>query len=208
MVAPPTAEIIWKYFSVDNTAKERFELLGSLYRDLNTQVNVISRKDIDMLYLHHVLHSLALPKAIQFKSGDKILDIGTGGGFPGIPLAIFYPQCHFTLIDGTKKKIAVVQHVIEKLSLSNVTAIPVRVEELNGTFDFVVSRAVARTEKLINWGERLLKTREKDSHGGFLFLKGGDLREEIAEVRKPVAQFPIGRYFEETYFEEKYILHI
>jgi len=208
MVDPPTSEIIWKYFSVDDTAKERFELLGSLYRDLNTQVNVISRKDIDQLYLHHVLHSLAIAKVLEFEIGDQILDLGTGGGFPGIPLAILYPQCHFTLVDGTRKKIAVVQQVVDRLALSNVTALPVRVEELDGTFDFVVSRAVAKAEKLITWSERLLKKRKKGSRGGFLFLKGGDLREEIAEIRKPVAQFPIGTYFEEAYFTEKYILHI
>ncbi|MCL4108701.1 UNVERIFIED_CONTAM: hypothetical protein GTU68_007019 [Idotea baltica] len=183
-------------------------MLGSMYRELNAHVNVISRKDIDMLYLHHVLHSLAIAKVVEFPGGEKILDLGTGGGFPGIPLAILFPQTHFTLIDGTRKKIAVVQQVVDRLALSNVVALPVRAEDLEGSFDFVVSRAVAKVDKLLAWGEPLLKKTQEKSRGGFLLLKGGDLHEEISSVQKPVAQFPIGSYFEESYFEEKYILHL
>jgi 16S rRNA (guanine527-N7)-methyltransferase len=200
--------ILWKYFDPDSVRKSQFEQLGPLYRELNQNINVISRKDIDFLYLHHVLHSLALVRFDKFEPDHRILDLGTGGGFPGIPLAIWYPECHFTLIDGTQKKIHVVNTLIRELGLTNVEAYAVRAEEFKGTFDYVVSRAVASTQKIWQWSKHLVRPKPKKViyDPRILLLKGGDLTDELRTCPFYYKLFPIERYFEEAYFNEKYIL--
>lgn len=205
-----TAECVWKYFEPgSDLMRDRVETLGDLYRKVNQEINVISRKDIDRFYLHHVLHSLALAKYNPFKPGQNILDLGTGGGFPGIPLAIFYPDCHFTLIDGTRKKINVVKSVIEQLQLTNVEAIATRAEDFEGSFDYLISRAVSSTYNIWHWGKKLVKTQtltKNQRSPCFLLLKGGDLSEELLGFHLNYMLQPIQQYFGETYFREKYIL--
>jgi 16S rRNA (guanine527-N7)-methyltransferase len=205
-----SVDIVWKYFNPDTEQlRVRMSMLAGLYRDLNQKVNVISRKDIDYFYLHHVLHSLALAKLRLFKPDQQILDLGTGGGFPGIPLGIFYPECHFTLIDGTQKKIRVVQTVIDRLELTNVQAIAVRSEDFRGQFDYVVSRAVASASEIWHWGKKLVKHGDQVKHQRaprFLLLKGGDLTQELQDFPLNYVLHPIQQYFEESYFREKYIL--
>jgi 16S rRNA (guanine527-N7)-methyltransferase len=207
MVENPV-EILWKYFDDDPIKRRQFEQLGPLYHEMNQNINVISRKDIDFLYLHHVLHSLALARFDKFRPDHRILDLGTGGGFPGIPLAIWYPDCHFTLIDGTHKKIAVVKTLIKELDLKNVEAHAVRAEEFRGTFDFVVSRAVASTQKIWQWSKPLIRTKSKKGlyDPRILLLKGGDLTSELRTCPFQFTLHPIQLYFEEAYFSEKYIL--
>lgn len=207
-------QIIEKYFP-DLTEQQRqlFEKLDPLYRDWNAKVNLVSRKDIDHLYEHHVLHSLAIAKRIQFKPGAEILDIGTGGGFPGIPLAILMPEVNFHLIDGTLKKIKVVQDVIEQLGLENARAEQVRAEELkNARYDFVVTRAVAELNMLRLWtSQRLFKTKESHSlPNGLIALKGGNLKAEIKALPKGeyTETYPISDFFEEAYFQEKYMVYL
>lgn len=205
-----SVDIVWKYFKPDTEQMSaRMSMLASLYRELNQKVNVISRKDIDHFYLHHVLHSLALAKLDLFKPDQQILDLGTGGGFPGIPLGIFYPECHFTLIDGTQKKIRVVQTVIDRLELTNVQAIAIRGEDFQGQFDYIVSRAVASASKIWQWGKKLVKDGDQvdlKRAPRFLLLKGGDLRQELQDLPLNYVLHPIQEYFEESYFREKYIL--
>lgn len=190
---------------------DQFRQLGPLYREWNEKINVISRKDIDNLYEHHVLHSLAIARVVQFKPKARILDLGTGGGFPGIPLAILFPETSFTLVDGTRKKITVVTEVAEAIGLSNVTARHIRVEELKGQFDFVVTRAVARLEKLVPWSFRLIK--EKQQHGlpnGLLALKGGSMQEEIKALGRGAYTevFPLTDFFDIPYFLEKSVVYV
>lgn len=196
-------DIIFKYFNPAPAARQKLMLLGPLYTRLNQEVNVISRKDIDAIYVHHVLHSLALARLDPFVPGDRILDLGTGGGFPGIPLAIMYPDCHFTLIDGTLKKIQIVKTVIENLELTNVNALWIRAENVEEQYDYVISRAVASAAKIWRWSQPLLKPGK--GHKVFL-LKGGDLTDELKDLQRKYFLYPIGFYFQETYFEEKYIL--
>lgn len=205
-------ESILKYFP-DLTEKqiEQFRQLGPLYREWNEKINVISRKDIDNLYEHHVLHSLAIAKVITFKPKARILDLGTGGGFPGIPLAILFPETLFTLIDGTRKKITVVTEVAQAIGLDNVTARHIRVEEFKGRFDFVVTRAVAKLEKLVPWSFRLIK--EKQQHAlpnGLLALKGGNIKEEIQSLDRGAytETFPLSDFFDLSYFQEKYVVYV
>ena len=194
------------------TQKDQFEQLLPLYKEWNDKINVISRKDIDNLYEHHVLHSLAITRLIEFKPGSMILDLGTGGGFPGIPLAIFYPKVQFTLIDGTRKKIHVVEEVAKALNLNNVIALQKRAEEFKGKrFDFVVTRAVANLEKLLNWTQKLIKIKEQ--HGlpnGLIALKGGKLSEEIKALSLGEVSelYPISDFFDLDYFKEKYIVYV
>ncbi|GAB4493258.1 MAG: 16S rRNA (guanine(527)-N(7))-methyltransferase RsmG [Saprospiraceae bacterium] len=205
-----------KYFP-DLSAEQRvrFEQLKPLYTDWNAKINVVSRQDIENLEERHVLHSLAIAKVLQFKPGSQVLDLGTGGGFPGIPLAIFFPETKFVLVDGTGKKIHVVREVTQALGLQNVTALHARVEELkmNGQFDFVVSRAVTTLDKLLVWSQRLLK--KKHSHvypNGLMALKGGDLRAEIKALPGKgdtfTEIFPIQNFFNEPYFKEKYVVYV
>ena len=206
-------DIILKYFpKLSEEQIEQFKQLDALYREWNAKINVISRKDIDHLYEHHVLHSLAIAKAVNFKAGARVMDLGTGGGFPGIPLAILFPKTNFLMIDGTGKKIRVVNIVIEALGLKNATAQQIRAEELKGQkFDFVVTRAVARLEKLVPWSRRLLRGKEMHAiPNGLIALKGGRVKEEIADLEKGeyVESEPISRFFDEPYFEEKFLVYV
>jgi 16S rRNA (guanine527-N7)-methyltransferase len=202
-----------KYFP--NLAAEQqaqFTELMPLYKDWNEKINVISRKDIDNLYLHHVLHSLAIVKVMKFKDGANILDLGTGGGFPGIPLAIMYPSVNFTLVDSTAKKIKVVQEVAAALGLKNVTAIHTRVEEIkNVQFDFVVTRAVTSLDQLLRWSYKLIKKQHQHAlPNGILALKGGNIREEIKAMGKgQYAEISfIQKFFKEAYFEDKAVVYV
>jgi len=205
-------ETILSYFrDLNDQQQNQFQLLGPLYKEWNQKINVISRKDIDNLYTRHVLHSLSIPAVVRFRSGADILDLGTGGGFPGIPLAILYPEVNFTLIDGTRKKIHVVQEVVEALGLQNVTAHQKRAEELKGKFDFVVSRGVARLSKLVSWSQHLLKRKERHAlPNGLLVLKGGDIDSEIKELPAGnyVEVYPINDFFAEAEFEDKYVIYV
>lgn len=209
-------ELINKYFpELTSEQKARFEQLEPLYREWNEKINVISRLDIENLMERHVLHSLAIAKVIQFLPGSTLLDLGTGGGFPGIPLAILFPESQFVLVDGTGKKIRVVQEVAQALGLDNVTAIHGRAEEIkmNGQFDFVLSRGVASLEKLLGWSQRFLK--KKHTHvlpNGILALKGGNLSPEIRELpgkgKEYTEIFPIRNMFREAFFDEKSVVYV
>ena len=202
-------EIISKYFKELSEEQQRqFRMLDELYRDWNAKLNVISRKDIDNLYEHHVLHSLAIAKALHFKPGTDILDFGTGGGFPGIPLAILFPEARFTLCDSVGKKTIVAQAVASALKLPNVKVVNARAESLPETFDFVVSRAVASLPDFYPW------VKGKYS-GGILYLKGGDVVEEIAEVmarhklpRGSVHTWPVSSWLRDPYYDGKLVIHI
>jgi 16S rRNA (guanine527-N7)-methyltransferase len=203
-------DLILNYFP-DLTPKQRsqFEALEDLYQDWNSQINVISRKDTDNFYERHVLHSLAIAKVMEFKDGSKILDIGTGGGFPGIPLAILYPECDFLLVDSIGKKIKVVNEVAKALELENVRGIHERAEKIKGQFDFVVSRAVTAMPKFLNWTKgKFLKEDKNDFKNGILYLKGGDLTEEMASVKKAVQYFDIPDFFNEEFFETKKVVYV
>ncbi|PPK87177.1 16S rRNA (guanine527-N7)-methyltransferase [Neolewinella xylanilytica] len=207
------ADIIFQYFpDLSPRQREQFTALGGLYRDWNAKINVISRKDIDNLYVHHVLHSLAIAKVVSFRDGAQVLDLGTGGGFPGIPLAILFPQAQFHLIDGTAKKIRVCQEVIDALGLKNCRAEQKRAEELKRpAYDFVVTRAVAKIEQLAAWSLRLIS--QKQRHGlpnGILALKGKGLKQELAALPKGayVEEYPIDTWFSEEFFGEKEVMYL
>ena len=197
-------EIITKYFpELDEKQRQQFEMLDALYRDWNAKINVISRKDIDNIYVHHVLHSLAIAKAIRFKNGSRILDFGTGGGFPGIPLAIMFPNCKFRLIDGTGKKIMVANEVAKALGLQNVEAIHRRGEEEKGEYDFIVSRAVMQLPLLMRIIQKNISKKEKNAlPNGLLCLKGGDLKEELKPYQNIVDVMPLEDMFDEEWFKE------
>ncbi len=205
----PSIKTITNYFpNLTEVQIEQFTQLEALYKEWNAQINVISRKDIDELYVKHVLHSLAIAKVIEFKPKTKILDVGTGGGFPGVPLAILFPEVEFVLVDSIGKKIKVVNGVVEGLGLENVKAYHKRAEEIAGQFDFVVTRAVARMKKFIPWVKGKLHPESfNDLKNGVLFLKGGDLAEEIEESNKKVELYPISDYFTEDFFETKVVLY-
>ncbi|MFT6698915.1 MAG: 16S rRNA (guanine527-N7)-methyltransferase [Porticoccaceae bacterium] len=202
-------EIIHKYFK-DLTAIqiEQFSKLQELYKDWNLKINVVSRKDIDELYLRHVLHSLAIAKVVQFKPGSKVLDVGTGGGFPGIPLAILFPETQFHLVDSIGKKIKVVNEVTEGLGLTNVKTTNGRVEEVKDTYDFIVSRAVAHMETFVGWTRgRISKKQNHDLKNGILYLKGGDLSEEL-KLYTSATIYDLSDYFEEDFYETKKVVHL
>ncbi len=206
-------EAIKKYFpDLDEKPLSQLAALEELYKDWNSKVNLISRKDIENLYERHVLHSLAIAKVFQFVEGSEILDVGTGGGFPGVPLAIFFPKVKFHLIDGTLKKIKVVQDVIEKVGIVNATAQQVRAEELKKrTFDFVITRAVAVMPQLKIWSQHLFKELEKNSMpNGLIALKGGEIQHEIKALPKGeyTEIYPVSDFFSEPYFEEKYVIYL
>ena len=205
-------ELITNYFSEFSPAQlAQLEALAGLYGEWNAKINVISRKDIDALYEKHVLHSLAIAALCNFHDGAKVLDIGTGGGFPGIPLAIFFPNVRFLLADSIGKKITVVQEVKQAIGLTNVTAVKSRVEDLEGhIFDFAVSRAVAPLADLWSWARPLLrKGRLSDEFAnGLICLKGGDLRNEILESGLKPHLFPVMDIFSEPYFEDKYVVYV
>lgn len=187
---------------------QHFRLLESLYQDWNLKINVVSRKDIDELYLRHVLHSLGIAKVQQFLPGAKVLDVGTGGGFPGIPLAILFPETQFHLVDSIGKKIKVVEEVVAGLGLQNVKTSHNRVENIKGRFDFIVSRAVAAMPTFVHWVDgKIAKHNKHNRKNGILYLKGGDLSEELQDF--PQAEiFPLTDYFQEDFFETKKVVYV
>lgn len=199
-----------KYFPLLSTEQlDRFVRMQALYEHWNAQINVISRKDMEQFYVHHVLHSLAIAKVISFKPGTTILDVGTGGGFPGIPLAVMFPECRFHLVDSIGKKIKVVNEVATALGLKNVVAEQKRVEELQHTYDFVVSRAVAPWEEIYNWTRDLIHEDGKNAlPNGWLLLKGGDLKEEMKTARKWMVVHEISQFFKEDFFETKKVIYV
>lgn len=204
------SEILLKYFPELNAAQiKKFEELKPLYLHWNEQINVISRKDTDQFYIRHILHSLAIAKIQKFKPGSKVIDIGTGGGFPGIPLAIMFPDTEFLLVDSIGKKIKVVNEVARALNLNNVTAIHERAEKVQGEFDFIVSRAVTAMPKFLQWTKgKFSKVNNHDLKNGILYLKGGDLTEEMASVKKAVQYFNIKDFFDDEFFETKKVVYV
>ncbi|MCB9321687.1 MAG: 16S rRNA (guanine(527)-N(7))-methyltransferase RsmG [Lewinellaceae bacterium] len=205
-------QILFDYFPhLTEQQREQFARLGPLYADWNAKINVISRKDLDQLYEHHVLHSLAIGKWIRFTAGSRVLDVGTGGGFPGIPLAILFPEVEFHLVDSIRKKITVVQDIAEQTGLKNVKAYQARVETLTEKYDFILARAVAETKQLFLWTRKLISTKEKNAvPNGWIFLKGGSVREELkTEFRNMYHELtPIQDIFPLEYFNDKYIVYI
>ncbi|HWY35226.1 MAG TPA: 16S rRNA (guanine(527)-N(7))-methyltransferase RsmG, partial [Nitrosopumilaceae archaeon] len=189
--------------------QKQFDDLQDLYTHWNAQINVISRKDIDLLYERHVLHSLGIAKIIQFKPNTKLLDVGTGGGFPGIPLAIMFPKSSFHLVDGTGKKIKVVKAITEALNLKNVFAEQARAESIHDKFDFILSRAVAEFPVFFEWVKgKLLRTSFNSLPNGILYLKGGDLNEELKEFQRKVKLYELSKYFKEEFFETKKVVYL
>jgi 16S rRNA (guanine527-N7)-methyltransferase len=202
--------IIEKYFPrLTDKQKQQFAQLGELYATWNAQINVISRADIDNLYEKHILHSLAIAKVVDFKDFTEILDVGTGGGFPGIPLAILYPNCQFLLVDSIGKKIKVVNEVATALGLENIKAEQMRAELVEGEFDFVVSRAVTRLLPFYGWVKGKININNYNKlKNGILYLKGGDLKAEIKELGKKTRVYELSDYFTEEFFETKKIVHV
>ena len=203
-------EIIYRYFpSLTDIQLQQFAALGELYRDWNTKINVISRKDIDQLYEHHVLHSLAIAKIINFRPGTRILDFGTGGGFPGIPLSILFPDCHFKLIDGTGKKIRVAQEVCNAIGLKNCAPTHLRGEDEKDKYDFIVSRAVMPLPDLVKlMRKNISKTSQNALPNGVLCLKGGNLQAELQPYHKIVETTEISQFFKEEWFKEKFVIYL
>ena len=203
-------DVILKYFpNLTERQREQFAALLPLYEEWNAQINVISRKDMEHFYEHHVLHSLAIAKVLQFKPMAEVLDVGTGGGFPGVPLAIMFPETRFTLIDSIGKKIKVVSDVIEREGLTNAKAMQVRAEALEGEYDFVVSRAVTTLGEFVPWvKKKISKSQYHDMHNGILYLKGGDLKNELFTFRHKVKTWDISDWFEEEYFETKKVIYL
>ena len=204
------AELILKYFpELTEEQQRQFEMLDALYRDWNAKINVISRKDIDQLYEHHVLHSLAIAKVIRFRPGTRILDFGTGGGFPGIPLAILFPECQFRLIDGTGKKILVAQEVCDAIGLKNCHPEHLRGEDEKGKYDFVVSRAVMPLPDLVKIVRKnISKTQKNPLPNGVICLKGGDLQTGTRPFYKIVETTDISTFFKEEWFKEKHVIYL
>jgi 16S rRNA (guanine527-N7)-methyltransferase len=203
-------ELIKKYFpELTSKQTEQFQELGELYKYWNSQINVISRQDIDFLYERHILHSLGIAKVIQFKSTTAILDVGTGGGFPGIPLAIMYPEAHFHLVDSIGKKIKVVNEVAGSLKLKNVLAEQTRAEKLDQQYEFVVCRAVTRLQPFVSWIQnKISRNSFHDLKNGVLALKGGDLAEERKELQKKTKIYALSDYFEEPFYETKQVVYV
>lgn len=202
-------ELLLKYFpNLSDDQISKFEKLEELYQDWNLKINVVSRKDIDELYLRHVLHSLAITKLIQFKAGSKLMDVGTGGGFPGIPLAIMFPECSFHLVDSIAKKLKVVSNVVDGLGLTNVKITHSRVEDINDTYDFIVSRAVAAMPTFVHWTKgKIAKAQQNTLKNGIIYLKGGDLNDELKDY-KTTTIYNLSDYFEEDFFDTKKIVHL
>lgn len=200
---------IKKYFpNLTKSQYAKFEALKDIYTNWNAQINVISRKDIDELYIKHVLHSLGIAKVQAFNSGAKILDIGTGGGFPGIPLAIMFPETNFYLVDSIGKKIKVVNEVVNELKLTNVKAAHIRAEKVDEKFDFIVSRAVTNMNDFVKWTRNKIHKNSKHKlKNGILYLKGGDLKQELQNFPKATT-YNLSEYFKEDFFETKKVVHI
>lgn len=205
-----SVKLITHYFpNLTEDQINKFGQLRDLYEHWNAQINVISRKDLDNFYERHVLHSLAISKVMEFSPGSKVLDIGTGGGFPGIPLAILFPECEFLLVDSIGKKIKVVNGVAEALGLTNVSAEHARAEQVKEQFDFIVSRAVTAMPAFLNWTKgKFLKANNNPLKNGILYLKGGDLTEEMATVMKAVQYFNISDFYTEEFFETKKVVYV
>ena len=203
-------DLIIKYFpDLTPNQREQFAAMGPLYEDWNSKINLISRKDMENFYEHHVLHSLAIAKVQPFKSMAEILDVGTGGGFPGIPLAIMFPDAQFHLVDSIGKKIKVVQDVIEKLDLKNCRAEQIRAEQIHGEYDFIVSRAVTTLSEFTGWVRgKISPTQYHKLRNGILYLKGGDLSEELQPFRKKVQTWDISEWFEGEWFETKKVIYL
>lgn len=202
--------ILTKYFpDLTMDQRDRFAMLFPLYQEWNEKINVISRKDIDNLYVNHVLHSLAIAKVISFQPGSEILDVGTGGGFPGVPLAIYFPETQFHLVDSIGKKITVVKEVIKALGLKNVTAEQIRAEQIKYKYDFIVSRAVTQMKEFYGWVNNRVKRESVHTlDNGILYLKGGDLDDEMGQMRRPYSLYDLMDYFEEDFFETKKVVYL
>ena len=203
-------EIIEKYFpALSERQKEQYAALGTLYPEWNAKINVISRKDIDNLYEHHILHSLGIAKALRFTDGTTLVDVGTGGGFPGIPLAIMFPNCHFHLIDRIGKKVRVATEIAQAIGLDNVTFRHCGIEEEKQKFDFAISRAVMPLPDLVKLVRKNISTTQRNAMAnGLLCLKGGNLEAEIAPLRKRLLDFDLKDFFEEEFFETKKVLYV
>ena len=203
-------ELIKKYFpALSDQQRSQFEALDALYHDWNAKINVISRKDIDNLYEHHVLHSLAIAEYLRFKPGTTVMDLGTGGGFPGIPLAIMFPEVQFHLVDSTKKKILVCPEVAKALGLQNVSTQWARAEEVKTRFDFVVSRAVMPLVDLANLCRKNIAREQHNAlPNGLICLKGGELEHEILPMKHAAEVVPVSNYFEEEYFKTKKVVYL
>ncbi len=203
-------EVIYRYFpEATHTQRKQFSQLEPLYREWNSKINVVSRKDIDKIYIHHVLHSLTIAKIISFAKNTHIIDVGTGGGFPGIPLAILFPNCKFTLIDSIGKKVLVANEVISNLGLENATALKCRAEEVNTKFDFAVTRAVAPMPTIKQWIRKAVMPGGFNAlPNGIIALKGGDLQEELAPLGRDLKKWKITNFFQEEYFEEKFVIYL
>ena len=202
--------ILEKYFtSLTPIQKEQFSALFDLYSYWNSKINVISRKDIDNLYTHHVLHSLGIAKFINFQDGSTVIDVGTGGGFPGVPLAIFFPNVHFVMLDSIGKKVRVAKEVSEAIGLKNVEFVHSRMEDEKRKFDFVVSRAVMQLPELVKRVTKNVAQKQKNAlPNGIICLKGGDLGEELAPFKNKVEEFSLEQYFEEPFFETKKLVYL
>lgn len=203
-------EIITRYFkNLSEEQQRQFQALDALYHDWNAKINVISRKDIDNLYEHHVLHSLAIAKALNFRPGTKVLDFGCGGGFPGVPLAIMFPEVKFRLIDGTGKKVRVAQEISDAIGLKNVDACHIRGEEEKGLYDFIVSRAVMPLPDLVKIVRKNISKRQQNSMpNGILCLKGGNLDAELHNYRNVVEKTELSTFFTEEWFKEKFLIYL
>lgn len=206
----PGVELIQAYFpELSEKQLDQFTKLGEVYSDWNSKINVISRKDMDQFYVRHVLHSLGISKVMAFQPGTKVLDIGTGGGFPGIPLAILFPDTHFHLVDSIGKKISVVKDVAKQLKLSNVEAQQTRAEELVRKYDFVVSRAVTRMINFYPWVKNKIRKEDFNEYpNGILYLKGGEVDEEMEELGKSYVVYHLEDYFKEDFFETKKVVYM
>lgn len=202
-------QLIQNYFpDLSDLQIQQFQLLETLYKDWNLKINVVSRKDIDELYLRHVLHSLGIAKVLSFLPHSKILDVGTGGGFPGIPLAILFPETQFHLVDSIAKKLKVVNEVVDGLGLTNVKTTHDRVENIDGQFDFIVSRAVAAMPTFVHWVKgKIAKEQKHELRNGILYLKGGDLSEEL-ETYRTATIYNLSDYFKEDFFDTKKVVHL
>ncbi|MFN8336491.1 MAG: 16S rRNA (guanine(527)-N(7))-methyltransferase RsmG [Cyclobacteriaceae bacterium] len=203
-------EIILKYFpELTSHQKQQFDALFDLYKDWNEKINVVSRKDIDNLYVNHILHSLGIAKVMAFKPGASVLDVGTGGGFPGIPLAILFPDTNFHLVDSINKKITVVNEVAKGAGIKNVRGEWTRAELTKGKYDFIVSRAVTRIKEFYGWVHQKVKEESiHDLDNGILYLKGGDLDQELGELKRPYSLYELSNYFAEEFFETKKVVYV
>jgi 16S rRNA (guanine527-N7)-methyltransferase len=203
-------ELINKYFpDLSSKQRDQFGEMEALYQYWNARVNVISRQDIETLYERHILHSLGIAKVLKFKSGTSILDVGTGGGFPGIPLAILFPEAQFHLVDSIGKKIRVVQEIVQALELNNVKAEQTRAEKLDDSYEFVVSRAVTRMAPFVGWVKKNISRNSfHPLKNGILYLKGGDLKEELSELKEKARIYELSGFFEEEFFETKKVVYV